>query len=450
MPRRITYLYLLLIPLLSACSGAESVQNNNVAYLYNPNELSLKSHFVVEHLNDTLSRLHYRFDSENLLYVREGVTKNYLADFAISYQVMPSFTSRMVLDSARFLFSDQVPEPASKVISGHLDLKTPVQDSKQKTYLVLAKFTDRNRGMSYQNLVHLDKSSLNEQQYFLLRDTANRLIFKPQLTQDIPFRLEHPSLQPRRYFVSLYQRDFPVALPPYSNRDAQSFELEPDSVFSLTADAPIQLKEEGFYHFRLDTTQWRGFTVYSFAPSFPLVGRPQQLAAPLRYLTTQDEFNAYLAVKNDPVKVKRWVDDFWRSRASTGERAKALIAAFYQRVEEANRQFSSYLEGWKTDRGIMYIIYGPPNKVYRSDEGETWVYGNESSILSYAFRFTKIDNPFSNNDFELERNKQYRYGWGQAIEAWRNGHIYNSKDIRREQDEQDAQAQYRNRPPYWN
>ena len=31
-----------------------------------------------------------------------------------------------------------------------------------------------------------------------------------------------------------------------------------------------------------------------------------------------------------------------------------------EEIEEANKQFSNYKEGWKTDMGMMYILFGPP------------------------------------------------------------------------------------------
>ncbi len=172
------------------------------------------------------------------------------------------------------------------------------------------------------------------------------------------------------------------------------------------------------------------------------------MAKPLRYLTTQSEYEELQALMDKPDKLRDWIDDFWIRKAGNAQRARDMLRTYYERVEAANRFFSSYHEGWKTDRGILYIIYGPPNKVYRSSAGEAWVYGNESSGLSYYFNFIRLDNPFSDNDFELERSAQYRYGWGQAVEAWRRGHIYNSKDIRREQDDYD-QLQYRSRTPMW-
>lgn len=433
----------------ASCSGPQGLQGSNLAYLYDPGDLALQSHLKVVHLNDSLSRLYYRFNSSDLLYVRDNDQDQYLARFRISYQLVPSFKNNSVLDSNQFNFEDRVRRPQEKVISGYFDFKTPQGAGAENQALLYVKFSDLERGSSFRNFERIRKRNLHQDQNFRLSNPQEELLYKPHLPPGIPFSIEHSQKKVEQFFVSVYDREFPLALPPYASARSSSFEIEPDTTYKISARRWIKLPHPGFYHFRTDTSQWDGFTVYSFYPEFPLVGNYENLAEPLRYLTTKDEYQQLLDVMDQPKELKKRIDKFWLERAGSIERSKLLISAYYKRVEEANRLFSSYMEGWKTDRGIIYTIYGPPNKVYRGMDGESWVYGNESSSLSYIFNFLKVDNPFSENDYELERMPQYRYGWGQAIEAWRNGHIYNSKDIRREQDAQD-QLQYRTGAPYWN
>ena len=107
------------------------------------------------------------------------------------------------------------------------------------------------------------------------------------------------------------------------------------------------------------------------------------------------------------------------------------------------------MEGWETDRGMIFTFYGPPNIVYQTPVGETWIYGAENSILPYQFKFIRVDNPFSNNDFELTRLSSTRYGWSRAMESWRSGRPYSSRDIKREQDEREQQNRLQQRPGFW-
>lgn len=448
MPRSILLFFFSLL-LLSSCRGPVGLQSNNLAYLYNPQNMALRPHYRIEHISDTITRVFYRLKSSELLYTRSKDEKSYRADFQIEYQVLKNIESSQILDQDSLNFEDQSNLVPSKLISGYFDILTPeIANEDENKKILFVKLTDKGRGTSFSNFLSIDKGSINGASYFLLKDPDDNIIFNNHIPAGVPFQLEHSLLRPKYYFVSHYNRNFPLALPPYSSQNSESFELKPDTTFLVEADSLITLPENGFYHFRLDTNQWLGFTIYSFSPNFPLIGNYIEMAEPLRYLTTQKEYEGLITAKQNPEALRMWIEAFWKKRGGQEERAKTLIAGFYERVEEANRLFTSYQEGWKTDRGIIYIVYGPPTKVYRSSAGEAWVYGNESSTLSYYFNFINLENPFSANDFELERSVQYRYGWGQAIESWRRGHIYNSKDIRREQDAQD-QLQQRSRNPMW-
>lgn len=438
-----------LLLFLGSCTSTRSLQSGNASYLYNPQDLALRPYFVVEHINDTLSRVHYRLESANLLYVRSTEGPEYEARYALSYALTRSMESTALLDSNKMVFTDGSNKPPDKIITGQFAVKTPQLSTGQQQYSLRVQMRDLHRGSSFENFIPLYKGSLKEAQYFRFTDTAGRLLYKRHLPPGVPFRLEHPILRPEFYYVSVYDRDFPVAKPPYADEAPPSFDIDPDTTYRVAANAILRLPHEGFYHFRLDTSTWAGFTLYSFYPSFPYIAKRQHLAPPLRYLTTAKEYESLQKIMGNPAAAKKWVDRFWQNRAGTGASAKQLIENFYQRVEYANRYFSSYLEGWKSDRGILYVIYGPPDKVFKASSGETWVYGNQTSSLSYVFNFSKVANPFSHNDYQLERDRRYRFGWGEAIESWRNGYTYDSRDIRRLQDAQDQVIYNRNRSPYW-
>ncbi|MGB0175755.1 MAG: GWxTD domain-containing protein [Owenweeksia sp.] len=431
----------------TSCGSKKGYQATNINYIYDTKNLALRPDFHTYHVNDSVTRIYYRVNSNNLLYMRNGENAAYRAVFSVKYSVVPSFEDVTILDSGGFAVQDVEMDPPQKALTGSFEIKTRnIPDNGQFVlHLVMA---DLNRKVSFENFIRISKQNEQSRENFLLTDTAGNVIFKDHVGTGAPFFLSYNKLNAGRYYVSYYNRDFPLALPPYSSTTQESFTLDPDTTYMVDADKPIILEKSGFYHFRLDTTQWQGFTVFSFYDQFPYVAKRLHLGPPMRYLTTKREYDKISEVINDPVALKAAVDEFWLERSGSVERSKVLVEAFYSRVQEANIFFSSYLEGWKSDRGIIYVIYGPPDKVYRSTAGEAWVYGDETSSLSYYFNFIKVSNPFSGNDFSLNRMTSYRYGWGQAIESWRNGRIYNSKDIQREQDESD-QYRYQQRTPYW-
>ena len=89
---------------------------------------------------------------------------------------------------------------------------------------------------------------------------------------------------------------------------------------------------------------------------------PEAMIEPLAYLATPDEMED---MRSSP-KPKIALDEFWIKCGSNVDKARELIRIYYTRVLYANFYFTSYKEGWRTERGMIYIIYGPPDKVYKT------------------------------------------------------------------------------------
>src|SRR5262245_3760009 len=84
---------------------------------------------------------------------------------------------------------------------------------------------------------------------------------------------------------------------------------------------------------------------------------------PVRYLLTRDEDLAYRRLETKEARAA-YIDHFWESRdpdASTPD--NEFRDLFYRRVAFAVRAFTteSTKPGWKTDRGKIYILLGPPD-----------------------------------------------------------------------------------------
>jgi hypothetical protein len=78
---------------------------------------------------------------------------------------------------------------------------------------------------------------------------------------------------------------------------------------------------------------------------------------------------------------------------------------------------------------VFYVF--PPqtksiiNKALFADE--IWVYGPETDANALRFIFKKTDNPFSNNDYVLQRSTLDKEPWYTAVEYWRQGKIFIQK-----------------------
>jgi GWxTD domain-containing protein len=106
----------------------------------------------------------------------------------------------------------------------------------------------------------------------------------------------------------------------------------------------------------------------------------------LRYIANQSEMDYMLSPANEQERQLRF-EDFWREHDPTPntERDEAYEQYFY-RIDYANRNFRSYTEGWRTDMGMVFVIYGPPLSIdkKRMNDGryyEKWVYGDHEIIF---------------------------------------------------------------------
>ena len=123
----------------------------------------------------------------------------------------------------------------------------------------------------------------------------------------------------------------------------------------------------------------------------------------IRFISTDEEYKKMLG--QPP---RQAVDDFWIGLTGNPERALSQIKRYYGRVEFANELFSSVIEGWKSDRGMIFIVFGSPSIVYRNSGVEEWTYGEPGSPLSFKFYFHKTVTIGGAEDYVLSRSEDYR------------------------------------------
>jgi len=107
----------------------------------------------------------------------------------------------------------------------------------------------------------------------------------------------------------------------------------------------------------------------------------------LRYIAVSSEMNLIESAVNEEEKQKRF-EEFWKDHDPTPntERNEAFDE-YYTRIQYANKNFKSYTEGWLTDMGMVYIVFGQPDYIDKSDTYSTrtlyvkWTYLNNREFL---------------------------------------------------------------------
>jgi len=86
----------------------------------------------------------------------------------------------------------------------------------------------------------------------------------------------------------------------------------------------------------------------------------------LRYVATDKEMKALKEAGDVGERVRRW-NQFWRSRDPTpGTVENELRDEYYSRLRYATLHFTYFgREGWRTDFGMVYVTYGPPDEIER-------------------------------------------------------------------------------------
>lgn len=222
-------------------------------------------------------------------------------------------------------------------------------------------------------------------------------------------------------FVSFYDHNFePASSPMNTSPRSTPRSLKVDSTFQITTGNPFSFNREGLYYFTTDTSKAEGIGILVTYDRYPKMTYPKQLIGPVQYMSTNTEIKN-IQNADDP---KKALDRYWLSLMNGHQDlAKSVIRSFYTRVEEANRLFTTYKEGWKTDKGMIYIILGNPDKVQRSKDREVWVYNQRGNANNINFTFNKRPNQFVDNHYELVRYVEYQPIWYPIVEAWRTGTI---------------------------
>ncbi len=259
---------------------------------------------------------------------------------------------------------------------------------------------------------------------FVLLDSAGLVQARPYLNAGEGVAVASFGLaQPVRW------RRYPTgtpALPPFTDPRTQvaaprTLGVLDSSAAPTAAGNLLRFATTGLYALKVGGTSGepvRTLPLLVVPASFPGQRTAPEVIEPLLYLTTAAERQALLK-SPDP---KRAIDRFWLDAAGGDQtRGRDLIRRYYGRVSTANELFTGHKAGWLTDRGILYVVLGPPQSVRRLPDGtERWHY-DQAGVRGEAVAFTFRPRPstLAPDNYELVRRPEYELLWYAAVEQWR-------------------------------
>jgi GWxTD domain-containing protein len=90
------------------------------------------------------------------------------------------------------------------------------------------------------------------------------------------------------------------------------------------------------------------------------------------YIISPEERSSFLHLSTNEER-EQFIEAFWQRRNPDPDSAdNSFKEEHYRRIAYANEHFSSGIPGWKTDRGRLYIMWGPPDEIQTHPTGGTY------------------------------------------------------------------------------
>ncbi|MCU0440144.1 MAG: GWxTD domain-containing protein [Raineya sp.] len=230
-------------------------------------------------------------------------------------------------------------------------------------------------------------------------------------------------------YVTRIKQDYGAAQAPMNlSQPTQNKTLRVDTAFRIKTNELIKLNTKGLYLIRQDTNAFYGIGLRVESKNYPKYNQKEEILSPITYISQKSEIQKIEQTSD----LKQGIDRFWLTlfKGDT-EKAKEIIKNYYQRIRTANIRYASFKEGWKTDMGMIYTIFGEPDEIMSEKDTQRWTYrGNDSqnSLSDKGKNFTKINftflrrpNQFFEDYYVLVRYIEYEPVWTSMVEAIRRG-----------------------------
>jgi GWxTD domain-containing protein len=426
------YIFTIIISvfIFNSCKTSQpAYDSKDLSYIYNPTKNSINPRYNIYNQSDDMSVLSIKFFTSDLYFSEANSQGVPMAQMMVTAKLYNISQGRQLIDTLVYNLSIVKEKGRPEYI-----YDVPLKVEKGNEYTVELRIMDRLRLMVIQAFVPFNTLNYDSRYNFkVIGHFDKNELFNPVLKTDEYVNLLYSRGHIDSIFVSYYKPFNEVPDPPSMILPEKVLDYAPEKVIALqySDTLPMMFPREGIYHCTLSRDTKEGYTFLNLGPTYPSMKKPDIMMEPLAYLASQNELDS-LRIS---LKPKLALDNFWIKVGGNVDKARELIRIYYTRVLFSNFYFTTYKQGWLTERGMIYIIYGPPDKVYKTVDGENWGYrkpviksswgGRYSVKEDYLFfNFKKRENPYSDNDFYLARNETLVTYWDKAIGSWRKGVVF--------------------------
>ncbi len=370
---------------INSCKTTQpATDTKDLSYLYNPTKNSNNPRYNIYNQSDEVSVLSIKFFANELFFSEanpKGIPTAQLM-FNIKLYNTNSGQGRQLIDTIAYNVSIVKEKGRPEYV-----YDVPLNVEKGNEYTADVRILDRLRLTVIQAFVPFNTLSYYNRYNFKVVGHFNKNeLFNPVLKRDEYVNLLYSRGHIDSLFISYYKPFREVPDPPSMILPQKTMDYPPDKIIALpySDTLPMMFPREGIYHCTVERDIEEGYTFFNMGPTYPAMRTPEVMIEPLAYLASQDEMDSLRSAQ----KKKLALDNFWIKVGGNVDKARELIRIYYTRVLYTNFYFTSYKEGWRSERGMIYIIYGPPDKVYKTVEGENWGYKKPVIKSSWGGRYS--------------------------------------------------------------
>ncbi len=333
--------------------------------------------------------------------------------YSFSYSILGSYEDEIAPEKTNLLTRENLKNDTER----HWVFEIPVEVSEgEQTSIALFTAIDSRQGDEYNFSIDLKSSYISGHPdfgaYF-----ANDVAFDQNYLNAGEFLLFKSEGGPNLHLF-YYPIDFEVPFPPMETKSSSiPKELEVVDGGDFLANVPKSFDKTGYYFIQSDTSKTSGLILKTTHEAFPKVKDWEEMVEIVTYISTRKEHETLLLAADK----KKALDEYWYGLTRNPDVAKELIREYFRQVEFANILFTDFKEGWKTDKGMVYIVMGAPQEVNFYLDREVWTYGGMDESSKIRFTFARVKNILTPHYYVLNRSRAYQPVWFKNISIWRSG-----------------------------
>lgn len=420
----------LIAAIISSCASTQpAVDTKDLSYLYNPTKNPVTPRYIVTVESANQASVGIKFFANELFFSEANAQGVPTSSMIITVKLFNISTGMALADTVQYNLNI-IKESDKQEYIYHL----PVRVDPDLEYVAEVKILDRLRSLVMQAFIPFNTMSPTNRYNYLARGHFEKNeLFNPVVRVDEFANLVYLRGVPDSLYIAYYKPYTMIPDPPSMLLPEKAIDYGPDTIVAVAYSdtLPMMFPRPGIYLCSVDSNVKDGFAFFNFGPTFPDMNSAEAMIEPLAYLAPEIELNNMITAE----RPKMALDEFWIKCGGNVEKARELIRIYYTRVLYANYYFTSYKEGWRTERGMIYLLYGPPDKVYKNPEGESWGYRKAEVKSSWGtryrvqeeylyFNFRKKNSTFSDNDYYISRSETLVTFWEQAVAAWKKGIVF--------------------------